>query len=124
MIAINNEIMHSLEDCESKISRLAIISFVLGLIGTANFGPMLYLLFYGYSYHSLLSTSPPVSIFFSCIIWVLGATFGKHSLVQIAKSGGQIRGKRFAVAGLVISGAWLLLIILSVFYPAVLYINS
>lgn len=108
-----------------KTSRLAITSMVFAILGPFLFAPMLILLFYGLSFYDLITQSPYITTFFSCILaWILGLVLGIKSLGQIDNSQGQLVGRAYAIAGIAISLAWILSILGGLFFPVLYYVNS
>ena len=124
MIALHNEIIPGIEDCRSKTSGLAVMSFLLSLAGTLSFGPILILLFYGLSLYEILGVNFRMTIIFSCCVWTLGLALGKKSLMQFAKNQEHLAGRNYAAAGAAISGFSLVLFLIAIFYPAIRFINS
>jgi hypothetical protein len=124
MIALHNEIISSIEDYRPKTSGLAVMSFLLGLTGILNFGPILILLFYGLSLYDILGVNFRMTITFSSCVWILGLALGKKSLTQITKSQEHLAGRGYAATGAAISGLCLVLFLIALFYPAIRFINS
>ena len=124
MIALYNEIISNIEDDGPKTSGLAVMSFLLGLAGILNFGPILILLFYGLSLYDILGVNFHITIAFSCCVWISGLTLGKKSLSRISKYEEHLTGTGYAAAGAIISGACLVLVFIALLYPATYFINS
>lgn len=124
MIALHNEIILNIEDYGPKTSRLAVMSFLLSLAGILSFGPILILLFYGLSLYDILGVNFRMTIAFSSCVWILGLALGKKSHAQITKSQEHLTGKGYAAAGATISVVCLVLFLITLFYPAIRFINS
>jgi hypothetical protein len=56
------------------------------------------------------------------IVWILGLVFGIVALNKINKSGGQIKGKGFAITGIAVSGAGLAFLLTVI--GVLLFVNS
>ena len=106
---------------EARISRLAVASVVFGVLGPFTAGAMWIL-----SLNDFLTVpNPIITAIFSCgLTWILGLVFGIKSLGQICRSQGKLFGREYAIAGIFISAAWLLLIFLGVLLPILYYVNS
>ena len=112
-----------LEDKGLKISRLAIMSMVFAVLGPCLFGAMWVVSFL--SFYDLVMASPCVMTVFSCgITWVIGLVLGIKSLGQIKESRGQLVGRGYAIAGIVISAVWMVLVFAGLLLPAIYYVNS
>jgi hypothetical protein len=106
-----------------RISRLAITSLAFGVLGPFCFGAMWIVSLL--SFHDLVVASPYIMTPFACgVAWILGIVLGMKSLEQIEKSEGQLVGKWYAMAGIFISGVWMVLILAGFLLPALYYVNS
>ncbi len=104
-----------------KISKLAIASVVFGMLGPFCAGVVWIV-----SFNDFLTVDNPVIIgFFSCgAAWILGLAFGIKSLKLICKSKGQLVGREYAMAGIVISAVWMFLVLAALVLPGIYYVNS
>lgn len=116
-----NEIFVAVESERPRISKLAIASTVFGLFGPFWCGAMWIL-----SLNDFFAIpSPHVVALFACGgAWILGIVLGKQSFEQIQSSEGQLIGREYAVVGIVISTAWMLLVLVVVLLPALHSVNS
>ncbi len=100
---------------------MAIASVVFGELGPFCAGVVWIVTF-----NDFITIDNPVIIgFFSCAVtWILGLVFGIKSLKLICKSQGQLIGKEYALAGIVISAAWMLTVLAAIILPGIYYVNS
>ena len=106
---------------KAKISKLAIASVIFGVSGPFFSGVM-----WVVSCNNFLTTASPLVIApFSCgVAWILGLVFGMRALKQIESDQGQLAGKEYAIVGIIISAAWMLLVFMAVFLPMIYAVNS
>jgi len=104
-----------------KTSKMALASAVFGILGPLSAGAM-----WVVSFNKFLNLGNPLIIgLFSCgLAWILGLVFGIKSLEQINNSEGQLFGKEYAMAGIVVSAVWMVLILAGLLLPALFYVNS
>ena len=100
---------------------MALASAVFGIVGPLSAGAM-----WVVSFNKFLRLGNPLIIgLFSCgLAWILGIVFGIKSFEQINSSEGQLLGKEYAMAGIVVSAAWMVLILEGLLLPALFYVNS
>ena len=111
----------SLQSQKTEISKLAIMSLMFGILGPFSCGAMWIM-----SCNDFFTIGTPIIIVpFSCgLTWILGLVLGIKSLKQIESSEGQSGGREYAIAGISISAAWLLLIFVVLFLPMIYSVNS
>ncbi len=104
-----------------KISKLAIVSVVFGILGPFAAGTM-----WCVSRSYFLNTERPLitSTFSYSIAWILGLALGIKSLEQINCSEGQLHGKEYAIVGVVTSIVWMLLVLVCFILPSIFSVNS
>jgi hypothetical protein len=120
-----NETYVGFQNQKGKISRLAVLSALFGIVGSFSFGPMLILLFYGLSFYRVIAQSPFITAIFSCgIAWILAIVLGIKSLEKIDHSKQQLVGKKYAMMGILISVAWMVFVLVAFLWPAFYYVNS
>jgi len=109
------------ESHEQRISKLAVTSMVFGVLGPFSAGTMWIL-----SFNNFFTTrNPLIMVLFSCgFAWILGLVSGQKSLEHIRNSQGQLLGSQYAIIGMVLSTAWMLLIFVSFLLPALHSVNS
>ncbi|UCG57376.1 MAG: hypothetical protein JSU70_21225 [Phycisphaerales bacterium] len=116
-----NEVSVEAENETPRISKLAIASTVFGLFGPFYCGAMWILSLNDFF---AIPSAHVVALFACGGAWILGILLGKKSLEQIENSEGQLIGREYAVVGVVISTAWMLLILVVVLLPALHSVNS
>ena len=122
---VNEETISEIDtDAQSQkreISRFAIASMVFGMLGPFTAGAMWILSFNDF----FTIRSSLIVVLFSCgVAWILGLVLGGKSLEQISNSEGQLAGTEFAVAGILLSVVWMLLIFVALLLPAFFSVNS
>lgn len=109
------------ESVGPRLSKLAIASAVFGLFGPFYCGAMWLLSLNDFF---AIRSPHPVTLFAVGGAWVLGIVFGKKSLERIGTGEGQLVGREYAVVGIVVCTAWMLLILVVVLLPALHSVNS
>lgn len=103
-----------------RLSALAVGSLAFGTLGPLSAGAMWVLSFNDF----LTAPNPLITGVFSCgLAWILGLVFAVKALDQIKNSHSQLLGKEYAIAGAVISGLWLALILTTLILPALFYVG-
>ena len=115
------ELYSDAESQERRISKLAVASVVFAILGPFSSGAMWIL-----SFNSFFAIrNSLVMVLFSCgAAWILGLLLGQKSLEQIRNSEGQLVGREYAIVGIVLSIAWMLLILMTYLLPALHSVNS
>lgn len=104
-----------------KTSKLAVMSMVFGVLGPFSCGAIWIV-----SFNDFLKIGNGfIMAAFSCgFAWILGLALGAKSLEQVKSSEGQLVGREYAIAGIIISAAWMALIFVGLLLPALYYVNS
>ena len=104
-----------------KTSKLAVMSMVFGVLGPFFCGAIWIV-----SFNDFLKIGNGfIMAAFSCgFAWILGLALGAKSLEQVKSSEGQLVGREYAIAGIIISAAWMALIFVGLLLPALYYVNS
>lgn len=106
---------------ELKTSKLAVASLVFGILGPFSAGAMWLVSLIDF----LVIPNTMLTALFSCgLTWILGLVLGIKSLKQIENEKEQLLGKEYAIAGIVVSATWMVLILASLLLPALFYVNS
>ena len=109
----------------TRISGTAITSTILGISGFSMFGVFGITLILGLIFGILALVTWILSLVFgslALITWILGLVFGMMALGKVGKSGGQIKGKGFAITGITTSATGLAVLLTVV--GVLLFINS
>jgi len=109
----------------TRISGTAITSTILGISGFSMFGVFGITLILGLIFGILALVTWILSLVFGAlalITWILGLVFGMMALGKVGKSGGQIKGKGFAITGITTSATGLAVLLTVV--GILLFINS
>jgi len=118
--AVNEIFAYTLTE-KPKTSKLAVISLVFGMLGPCSGGAAWIASFNNFS----TVENPLLIALFSCgLAWILGLALGTKSLKIIEDSEGQLLGREYAIAGIVISAVWMVLILAVLLLPALFYVNS
>ena len=109
------------QNLNPKTSKLAIMSMLFGVLGPFSCGIM-----WMVSLNDFLKIGTGfMMVAFSCgLAWILGLVLGAKSLGQVKSSEGQLVGREYAIAGIMISTAWMALIFIGLLLPALYYVNS
>jgi len=94
---------------------------VFGMLGPFSAGAMWII-----SFNNFLVIARPffVALFSFGLAWVLGLALGIQSLKRIENSRGRLLGKQYALGAIVISAAWMVLILAGLLLPMLFYVNS
>jgi hypothetical protein len=106
---------------EPRTSMLAVVSLVFGVLGPFLAGAMWIV-----SFNDFIAVENKVIVgILSCgAAWILGLIFGVTSLEQIDGADGRLVGREYATAGIVVSAAWMILIVTGLLMPALFCVNS
>jgi len=113
-----------------KTNRLAIVSFVSGLLGLLALSPILFLLLFPPAPGNLPEPSSLINTFLAWsrsvgnLSTIVSLVTGILALREIKKKGGTEKGRLFAWVGIIIGGGWILfrvivalIFILALFFP-------
>jgi hypothetical protein len=109
----------------TRISGTAITSTILGISGFSMFGVCGITLILGLIFGILALVTWILSLVFgtlALITWILGLAFGMMALNKVGKSGGQIRGRGFAITGITTSASGLAVLLTVI--GVLMFINS
>ncbi|MDD5135595.1 MAG: DUF4190 domain-containing protein [Phycisphaerae bacterium] len=109
----------------TRISGTAITSTILGISGFSMFGVFGITLILGLIFGILALVTWILSLVFgtlALITWILGLAFGMMALNKVGKSGGQIKGKGFAITGITTSASGLAVLLTVI--GVIMFINS
>lgn len=109
----------------TRTSGMSITSTILGISGFSMFGVFGITLILGLIFGILALITWILSLVFgtlALITWILGLVFGMMALSKVGKSGGQIKGKGFAITGIITSATGLAILLTVV--GVLLFINS
>ena len=108
---------------KTKISKLAVTSMVFGILAPFCFGAMWIVSFL--PSHDLITASRYIMAAFSyTVAWILSLILGIKSLEQIQNSEERLVGRVYAVVGISISAAWMVLMVARFLLPALFSVNS
>ncbi|MFA5291673.1 MAG: zinc ribbon domain-containing protein [Phycisphaerae bacterium] len=109
----------------TRTSGMAITSTILSITGFSLFGIFCITLILGLIFGIMALITWILSLVFgilALITWILGLVLGIMAMSKVSKSGGQIRGKGFAVSGVSLSASGLALLLTIV--GVLLFISS
>lgn len=104
-----------------RTSVLAVASLVFGVLGPFSAGAMWIV-----SFNDFINVENRIIVgIFSCgAAWILGLVLGVMSLEQIEGSEEHLAGKEYATAGIVVSAAWMIVIVTGLLMPPLFCVNS